>query len=164
MGQYICQFNSSKDRCSVGFDTDFQKEKWMYSVPSWDQTTSWSKQSKIAQSEFSYVFLVASTGGTAEPGEENCRGVQDLLPSPLPCRPPLLPEIQVCKSRGGSGDHTSHMSRTKVQATRHSTDSLSLTYSLQDEGVLKRCHVQLANVAVGSSLSFHVHKPDLKTK
>lgn len=51
------------------------------------------------------VFLVPSTGGTDKPGKENCGGVKDLLLPPPPCRPPLLQEVQVSRSCGGSGAH-----------------------------------------------------------
>lgn len=75
------------------------------------QVTSWSKMfASFTQALWLLcvcvrVVCVPSTGGTDEPGKENCGGVKDLLPAPPPCRPPLLQEVQVSRSCGGSGDH-----------------------------------------------------------
>lgn len=72
---------------------------------------------KLCSVGFFSQFSVASTGGAVEPGEENGGGLQDLLPAPLPRRPPLLPEVQVCQSRGGSGEHTSHLFRKRFMSS-----------------------------------------------
>lgn len=50
------------------------------------------------------VSAFSSTGGSSKPVQEDSWWVKDQLPAPPTCRPPLLPEVQVCGGCCSSGD------------------------------------------------------------
>lgn len=106
------QLNSRGNRRHVGSDIKFVESKWAnFDSPVGSESIMVETCKHCSVRLFSNAFLMPSTGGTVEPGEENCGWVQNLLPAPPPRRPSLLPEIQVCQSSGGSGDLTSRLFR-----------------------------------------------------
>lgn len=73
------------------------------------ESTSNSKRSSASkptafQCFFFWTFPFSSTGDTSEPVQENGWWVEDQLPAPPPRWPPLLQEVQVCRSCRGSGE------------------------------------------------------------
>lgn len=77
----------------VGSEIEFEKSNLSSLVGS-DSAMAKACRHLLSQTFLICVFfLMPSTGGTVEPGEENRGRVQDLLPAPPPCRPSLLPEI-----------------------------------------------------------------------
>lgn len=62
---------------------------------------------------------MSSTGGTSKPAKENRGWVQNQLPAPSARWPPLLQEVQVCRSRRGSGEQIRSVWTLFVLVTLH---------------------------------------------